>query len=115
MWTSQKILDGKNLDYFLHVGNNSNTKLKFVLVGFLDWNQIPLNSNSQKVFYGELKPKHRGIIKGEIEYNKINDRSNFTVIFLPNAFSILNNSYGKEYANEASFRLGIYKSKEENS
>lgn len=84
-WLTHTVNNKKNkINFYINVGNVDKKNKKFVLVSFLNWNQVGVNQNNE-IFYGELQGESSGRIKGQIPKENIKNNliSNYTVLLIP--------------------------------
>lgn len=70
-WISATVPSGKVVDYYVHVGNAGDDEWlpahPYVLVAWLDWQQIPLGAGDTPAFFGYLEAGERQIIPAQVE------------------------------------------------
>jgi len=70
-WISATVTSGAVVDYYVHVGNDGDDEFlpahPYVLVAWLDWQQIPLGAGDTPAFFGYIEDGQRHIIPAQVE------------------------------------------------
>lgn len=62
VWKKEIVKPGQKVDYFLHVGNETNKKKKFILTTLLNYKMIKVLNGKPEQLVIELEPKTRAMI-----------------------------------------------------
>lgn len=70
-WISATVTSGAVVDYYIHVGNDAEDVFlpahPYVLVAWLDWQQVPLGAGDTPAFFGYIEDGQRHVIPAQVE------------------------------------------------
>ena len=66
-WISATVTSGEVVDYYIHLGNEALPAHPYVLVAWLDWQQIPLGAGATPAFFGYIENSQRQILPAKVE------------------------------------------------
>lgn len=81
-WVTETIRPGKVLDYFIHLSNESDQDKPYVLVAWLDWQQIPLGEGESPAFFGEIKSGEQQVVTATVTVPTIEKIHELQVLYI---------------------------------
>lgn len=103
-WLYQDVNPSSDLNYYIHVGNNSNIKnKKYALLVLNDWKQVPITKDINKLFF-EVESGKELVVPARLKVPKEKGIYDLTPILIHNPYELLN------YTNkncETAIRVGL--------
>lgn len=65
-WISATVMSGEIVDYYVHLSNEALPAHPYVLVAWLDWQQIPLGAGATPAFFGYIENSQRQTIPAQV-------------------------------------------------
>lgn len=113
-WFSEKITEKEGIYYFINVGNDDEILRSFALMTFLDYEQIPLNSDDKELtVFGKLKHGEKRAFLANFTIPKKGGINELMAIWILDPYEKLETSPGVlaeiDARVEPSIRIGLYR------
>jgi len=103
-WLSEEQKQSSNLDYYVHIGNRTDSEInEYALVILFNWNQVPI-INDKDVLFLKVKRGQESIIHSQLKMPGEKGIYDITPILIHNPYKVLNISNKRV---ETSIRTGI--------
>jgi hypothetical protein len=81
-WITETVGQGQTLDYYIHLGNDGHPDSLYAVVAFLDWQQVPIAANGEKIFFGVIERGGRLTLPAEVQILSTGDVHELQVLYI---------------------------------